>query len=425
LGGQLIVLVEGPAEMLGLSTGPTWPTGPTGQTWAQLIRLQEPTPTNEISFNHNPLFAFILLPIELVQGLYGTAVYGGLKFVIAIPLSVGMIGLLIGFCPILIRRYRKWRGPPRKAEFLEPIVTKNLTKYYGKLLALDNLTIKIHKGTCVGFLGPNGAGKSTTIKILCSVIYPNKGVAYINGFNPSEEPRRAMEDIGCMIEVPEFYPHFNAEDVLRYYGKLRGIRGPELEKRVKETLELVGLSSWAKMKTSKFSRGMKQRLGVAQAMLHDPSIVILDEPSLGLDPRGIVDMRNLLKKMVKQGKTVFFASHMLYEVQEICDTVILINKGKLLVHDKVEKLEKLFKVQTIEVDLLQPPTSKQLAKVKKLESVKSCSVEKNSIKINFDGGKVAQAKLLRALVGDARLQVASFKPSVAALEEMYLHLVED
>jgi ABC-2 type transport system ATP-binding protein len=308
---------------------------------------------------------------------------------------------------------------------LEPIVTKNLTKYYGKFLALDTLTIKIHKGTCVGFLGPNGAGKSTTIKILCGMIYPNKGEAYINGFNPSEEPRSALENIGCMIEVPEFYPQFNATDVLRYYGKLRGISDPELGKKVKEILELVELSKWAKTKTSKFSRGMKQRLGVAQAMLHDPSILILDEPSLGLDPRGIVDMRNLLKGMIKQGKTVFFASHMLYEVQEVCDTIALINKGKLLVYDKVENLEKLFRAQTIEVDLLKPPTSKQLKKVKKLESVKSYSAEKNCIKINFDGDKVAQTKLLRALVGDVRLQVASFKPSVAALEEMYMHLVEE
>lgn len=308
---------------------------------------------------------------------------------------------------------------------MEPIVTKNLTKYYGKLLALDTLTIKVRRGTCVGFLGPNGAGKSTAIKILCGLIYPNKGKAYINGFNPSEEPRSAMENVGCMIEVPEFYPHFNATDVLRYYGKLRGISGPELGKKVKEILELAELSKWAKTKTSKFSRGMKQRLGVAQAMLHDPSILILDEPALGLDPRGIVEMRNLLKEMVKKDKTIFLASHMLYEVQEVCDTVALINRGKLLVYDKVERLEKFFKAQTIEVDLLQSPTSKQLEKVKKLESVKSYSAGKNRMKINFDGGKVAQAKLLRALVEDIRLQVASFKPSVAALEELYLHLVEE
>jgi len=308
---------------------------------------------------------------------------------------------------------------------LEPIVTKNLTKYYGKLLALDTLTIKIRKGTCVGFLGPNGAGKSTTIKILCGLIYPSDGEAYVNGFNPFEEPRSALENVGCMIEVPEFYPHFNATDVLRYYGKLRGISDPELGKKVKEILELAELSKWAKTKTSKFSRGMKQRLGVAQALLHDPSILILDEPALGLDPRGIVEMRNLLKEMVKHGKTIFLASHMLYEVQEVCDTVALINRGKLLVHDKVENLEKLFRVQIIEVDLLKPPTFKQLKKVKKLESVKSYFAEKNRMKINFDGDKVAQAKLLMALVKDIGLQVASFRPSAAALEELYLHLVEE
>jgi len=308
---------------------------------------------------------------------------------------------------------------------LEPVVTENLTKYYGKLLALDNLTMKIRKGSCVGFLGPNGAGKSTTIKILCGLIYPSKGEAHVNGFNPSREPRNALEDVGCIVEVPDFYPQFNALDVLRYYGKIRGISDPELGKKVKEILELAGLSKWAKTKTSKFSRGMKQRLGVAQVLLHDPSILILDEPALGLDPRGIVEMRNLLKEMIKQGKTIFLASHMLYEVQEVCDAVALINKGKLSVYDKVENLEKLFKAQIIEVDLLNPPTSKQLKKVKKLESVKSYSAEKNRIKINFDGDKVAQAKLLRVLVEDIGLQVASFRPSAAALEELYLHLVEE
>lgn len=307
---------------------------------------------------------------------------------------------------------------------MEPIVTKNLTKYYGKFLALDTLTIEVRRGTCVGFLGPNGAGKSTTIKILCGLIYPSKGEAYVNGFNPSAEPRSALGDIGCMIEVPEFYPHFNATDVLRYYGKLRGISDSELGKKVKEILELTDLSKWAKTKTSKYSRGMKQRLGVAQALLHDPSILILDEPSLGLDPRGIVEMRNLLKEMVKQGKTIFLASHMLYEVQEVCDAVALINKGKLSVYDKVENLEKLFRVQIIEVDLLKPPTSKQLTEVKRLGSVKSCSAEKNRMKINFDGNKVAQARLLRGLVEDVGLQVASFRPSVAALEEIYMQLVE-
>lgn len=308
---------------------------------------------------------------------------------------------------------------------MEPIVTENLTKYYGKLLALDNFTMKIRKGSCVGFLGPNGAGKSTTIKILCGLIYPSKGEAHVNGFNPSREPRNALEDVGCIVEAPDFYPQFNALDVLRYYGKIRGVTGLELKKRVKEVLEFARLSKWAKTKTSKFSRGMKQRLGVAQALLHDPSILILDEPALGLDPRGVVEIRKMLEEMAKQGKTIFLASHMLYEVQEVCDTVALINKGKLLAYDEVENLEKLFKTRVLEVDLLQPPTPKQLKKMGKLGSVNSYSIKRNRMKINFDGDKAAQVKLLTALVEDIRLQVASFRPSVAALEEIYMQIVEE
>jgi ABC-2 type transport system ATP-binding protein len=285
--------------------------------------------------------------------------------------------------------------------------------------------MKIRKGHCVGFLGPNGAGKSTTIKILCSLIYPSKGEAYVNGFNPSKEPRNALADVGCIVEVPDFYPQFNASEVLRYCGKIRGITGLKLKTKVKEVLELAGLSKWARTRTSKFSRGMKQRLGVAQLLLHDPRILILDEPALGLDPRGVVEVRKMLEEIVKQDKTIFLASHMLYEVQEVCDVVALINKGKLIAYDEVGNLEKLFKVKVLEVDLLQPPTPKQLRGIEKLKLVKSYSTKRNHIKINFDGDKAAQVKLLATLVEDIRLQVTSFRPSLAALEEIYMQLVKE
>lgn len=308
---------------------------------------------------------------------------------------------------------------------MEPIVTEGLTKYYGKLLALDNLNMKIPKGKCVGFLGPNGAGKSTTIKILCNLIFPTKGEVHVNGFNSSKNPKNALEDVGCIIEAPSFYPYLNPMDVLSYFGKLRGIGGLELKRRMKEVLEFVDLSKWAKTKIGKFSRGMKQRLGVAQAILHDPSILILDEPALGLDPRGVVGVRENIKEMKMQGKTIFFASHMLYEVREVCDVVALIDKGKLLAYDNVENLEKIFRVQVIEVELLQPPKPRELKKLKKLKAVKSVSLRKNYLEINFSGDRATRAELLTALVKDLKLQVASFRPSAAALEEIYLQLVKE
>jgi len=245
----------------------------------------------------------------------------------------------------------------------------------------------------------------------------------VNGFSPSKDPRKALSDVGCIIEVPSFHPYLNPLDVLGYFGELRGMSGTELKRAVKEALEFVDLFQWAETKIGKFSRGMKQRLGVAQAILHDPSILILDEPALGLDPRGVVEVREYIKGLVKHGKTILLASHMLYEVQEVCNSVALIDKGKLLAHDSVENLEKIFKVQVMEVEVLRPPTQKQLQRLQKLEMVKSVSLEGNRLCINFDGDKNARAEILATLVKNLRLQVVSFKPSVAALEGIYLLLI--
>lgn len=307
---------------------------------------------------------------------------------------------------------------------LEPIVTEELTKYYGKLLALDNLNLKIEKGHCVGFLGPNGAGKSTTIKTICNLIRPTNGRAYINGYDTLLDSKKALKNVGAIVEVPEFYPYLNPIETLSYLGKIRGLTGLDLKKRIVEVLELVKLTEWAQTKIAKFSRGMKQRLGIAQAMLHDPSVLILDEPALGLDPRGTYETREIIKSLVKQDKTIFLASHMLHEVQEVCDSVALINKGKLLAYDRVESLEKIFRVQKIEVETLSIPEPKKVAKIEKLKSVSSVSVEGNRLMINFDGTEIMRADLLAVLVRDIGLRVVSFKPSTEALEEIYLQLIE-
>jgi len=308
---------------------------------------------------------------------------------------------------------------------LEAIVTEGLTKYYGKLLALDDLGLSIERGHCVGFLGPNGAGKSTTIKLLCNLIHPTRGRAYVNGYDASKDSKKALRDVGAIVEVPEFYPYLNAVETLSYLGRIRGLTSTTLRERTADVLELVKLSEWSGMKIAKFSRGMKQRLGVAQAILHDPSILILDEPSLGLDPRGTYETREILKSLVKRGKTIFLASHMLHEVQEVCDSVALINKGKLLAYDRVESLERIFRAQKIEVETVSPPKQKQVDRIEELKAVRSISVEKNHFVIGFDGNDVERADLLAMLVRDLGLQVVSFKPSTEALEEIYLQLIKE
>jgi len=232
----------------------------------------------------------------------------------------------------------------------ECIVIEDLTKYYNKFLALEKLTMRVPEKENIGLLGPNGAGKSTTLKILCGLLRPRSGKAYIEGIDVVKEPEKALSRIGAIIETPEFYSYLTPEDTLSYFGRLRGMKGEGLKKRIKEVIKLVGLEKWGNVQIAKFSRGMKQRLGLAQALLHDPSVLILDEPSLGLDPRGVVEFREIIKGAGTQ-KTVFFASHQLVEVSQICTKVAIINNGKLLAYDSIAELEK--KYQSLENAYLQ------------------------------------------------------------------------
>jgi len=231
-----------------------------------------------------------------------------------------------------------------------PIVIENLTKYYGSFLALDKLNLIVPERENIGLLGPNGAGKSTTLKILCALIRPTSGAAYIDGINVVEKPEQALAKIGAIIETPEFYTYLTPVETLSYLGRLRGMKGEALKKRIDEVISLVKLERWAKIKIEKFSRGMKQRLGLAQTLLHDPPILILDEPGLGLDPRGVVEFREIIATMGAK-KTVFFASHQLVEVAQICKKVAIVNEGKLLAYDTIADLEK--KYQTLEQAYLQ------------------------------------------------------------------------
>jgi ABC-2 type transport system ATP-binding protein len=224
----------------------------------------------------------------------------------------------------------------------EPIVIENLTKYYNNFLALDKLSLKIPANENVGLLGPNGAGKSTTLKILCGLIRASSGTAYIDGANIAEKPEQALSRIGAIVETPEFYSFLTPEETLGYLGRLRGMGGETLKRRIQEVIKLVRLEDWSKVKIEKFSRGMKQRLGLAQTLLHDPPVLILDEPGLGLDPRGVVEFRKIIEKAGKE-KTIFFASHQLTEVTEICDHVAIIDHGKLLAYDSVAALKKKYR----------------------------------------------------------------------------------
>ena len=224
----------------------------------------------------------------------------------------------------------------------EAIVIENLTKYYNDFLALKELSLTVSTNENVGLLGPNGAGKSTTLKILCGLLRASSGTAYIGGVDVSTKPEQALAKIGAIVETPEFYSFLTPEETLGYLGRLRGMDGGYLKSRIKEVIKQVRLEEWSKVKIEKFSRGMKQRLGLAQTLLHDPPVLILDEPGLGLDPRGVVEFRAIIEKAGKE-KTIFFASHQLMEVTQICNQVAIIDHGRLLAYDSIAALKKKYK----------------------------------------------------------------------------------
>jgi len=205
------------------------------------------------------------------------------------------------------------------------IQIEGLTKEFGTLKAVDDLTVDVERGGVVGLLGPNGAGKSTTIRMLLGLVRPTWGTATVLG-EPIEYPSRYIQNVGALIETPAFYPKLSGDDNLRTLAALDG----QPKARIEEVLEIVRLTGRRGDRVSEYSLGMKQRLGIAVALLRDPDILILDEPMNGLDPAGIVEIRTLLKELAQQGRTVLVSSHLLAEVQTMADRVIIIDKGRLV-----------------------------------------------------------------------------------------------
>ena len=213
--------------------------------------------------------------------------------------------------------------------------TRNLSKSYGKRLAVDNLNLEVRRGEIFGFLGPNGAGKTTTIRMALGLIAPTAGSVEILGHDIATHRARILPRVGALVETPALYLYMSGRNNLRAVGS---VLGGVPEERIDAVLELVGLRARQKDRVRTYSLGMKQRLGVAMALLQDPDVLILDEPANGLDPAGIVEMRDLMHRLAAEGKTVFISSHLLGEVQQICTRVAIIHLGKLVTESSIEDL---------------------------------------------------------------------------------------
>ena len=304
------------------------------------------------------------------------------------------------------------------------LTIKNLTKKFSSFVAVDNLSLDVKKNTCVGFLGPNGAGKTTTLKILTGLLRPTSGDAHINGYDVTKNFREAMSGVGAVVETPEFYPHFTPIDVLSYFGKLRGMPNQEINNRIQKVLDEVNMSEWSQKKIGKFSKGMKQRISIASALLHEPQLIILDEPVSGLDPRGMMEVREIIQSMKKQGRTIFMSSHLLGETQAICDEVAFIDKGKLLGLRSINELQTSGKSK-IKIEMLENPTAFQLDAIKNFQHTSNVLQESDKvISVEFDGNKLQRAEFLKFLQ-EHSIKVISFSLVETNLENLYKELISD
>ena len=304
----------------------------------------------------------------------------------------------------------------------------NLSKRYGSFVALENLNLKIEGSKCVGFLGPNGAGKTTTLKIFTDLIRRSSGSALINGVDVHTEKKRALSSVAALVETPEIYPSLTPKEALMMIAEQRGVPSEIRKKKIEEALEEVKMSEWGDKRVGKFSKGMKQRVDVASTLLNDPEIVLLDEPTAGLDPRGMSEVRDIVKNLKKRNRLIFMSSHLLPEVMDVCDEVAMVDHGKLLVYDRIENITSKISGGGGVVEIGFSNTIGDDGVIKAVQNIPGItSVEKldvRNLRVKIAGGSEEQARIFTEL-GSLRIGANSFRASSSALEDVYLNLIKE
>ncbi|MCI4366883.1 MAG: ABC transporter ATP-binding protein [Thermoplasmata archaeon] len=307
------------------------------------------------------------------------------------------------------------------------IEARGLTKKFGQFTALNDLNLTMVGSKCIGFLGPNGAGKTTALKMLTDMIFPTSGEALLNGLSVRSDRKAALAQAGVLIESPEIYPSLSPREALDMVGDLRGMSVSLRRERTMEVLAEVKMQDWADQKVGRFSKGMKQRVNIAAALLHDPPILLLDEPATGLDPRGMAEVREIIRGLKKRNRLIFMSSHILSEVTDVCDEVALINKGRLLFYDTLANITSRFAHGNTAVDVAFARPFSEAAVKDPLSAVPGFTryevLDTNRLRLFFDG-KLETQERLADVVGGLHLGMTSFQESKSALEEIYLSQIE-
>ncbi|GKV55754.1 ABC transporter ATP-binding protein [Sporosarcina sp. NCCP-2222] len=306
------------------------------------------------------------------------------------------------------------------------IEIKGLTKKYGSFTALDNLNLTLHEGTVFGFVGANGAGKSTTFLIMSTLLEATSGDVIIDGVNVREKPAAVRRLIGYMPDFFGVYDQLKADEYLDFYGASYGIPVEERRKLIPQLLELVNLTHKRYSYVDLLSRGMKQRLCLARSLIHDPKVLILDEPASGLDPRARVEMRDILKTLKKMGKTILISSHILPELAEMCDEIGVIDNGRLIAHGSVPEIQaKLQGEKVITVKVPIDAVSRALSFFEEQPHVSTIEMLETGDGITFKylGNEVSQISLLQQAV-KKEIPIVSFMEHVTNLEDVFMEITK-
>lgn len=302
------------------------------------------------------------------------------------------------------------------------VETEGLTKEYGRRRAVDNLSLRVEEGEVFGFLGPNGAGKTTTIRMLTGLLSPTGGRAMVAGVDAARYPQAVKRIVGVLPESQGYYGWMTGREYLEYFGSLYGL-GSRARSRAGELLAAVGLVERARTPVGSYSRGMRQRLGIARAMVHSPRVLFLDEPSLGLDPRGQREINELIKSLNKEeGVTIFLSSHLLSEVEGLCSRFAILREGRLVAEgDHSELEERLGRSRRLRLEVSDPLRALDLAP--HVNGIVEAHREGNALIVNPEG-EDSTAPLIRALVEDG-VNIYSVQRLSPSLEEIFFGLTEE
>jgi ABC-2 type transport system ATP-binding protein len=306
---------------------------------------------------------------------------------------------------------------------LEMIETKHLTKVFGNLTAVDDLNLFIKQGDIFGFIGPNGAGKTTTMRILVTLMEPTRGHALIDGLDVARNGQKIRRVIGYMPDFMGVYDDLKVFEYLEFFAAAFGIERSKRKSIVEGVLELTDLQSKKAATVDSLSRGMQQRLGLARVLIHDPKVLILDEPASGLDPRARIEIRELLRELKRMGKTIMISSHILSELEEICDQVGIIEHGQLVYSGTIEEIRPRLGIHTkVRVQVLndQEKAIELLSALPQIHQVQLC---KNYISVTFKEGEQMDGIIARTLV-NAGLDIVAIQPEQLKLDDAFLQLTK-